>query len=372
MKIGLLHTTFPPDVNAGAELQTQQVAAVMAARGHEVTVFTRRFNGRPFVQQQDGYTIHRRRALPLPKARMAWDVISAVHQIRRHTPRLDVLLCYQTLSSGYVGTVAQSLLGIPAVVSIRGDVEYRLDLSLANRRLAPGVYRKAARIIVQSPRILQDLQDQLARAGRQSLFEVIRPKVAVIPNGVHLRFGPPARGDKIVYVGRLIRGKGVADLLQALRSLPDAPAVIVGDGPERPRLEEMAAGLPVEFVGKVAPQEVAGYLQQARLLVLPSYLEGLPNVILEAMAQGVPVVTTRTGGMPDVVRHEETGLLFEPGQVEQLVQHLRRLRADDALWQRCSAHGQEAVREYGWDAVAPRMEELLQEAVRSHGERRSA
>jgi glycosyltransferase involved in cell wall biosynthesis len=275
-----------------------------------------------------------------------------------------VLLCYQTLNSGFIGAVGQSVFGIPAIVYVRGNTEYRLDLSLTNRLLAPRIYRRVQRVIVQSPRIQSDLRAQFEAAGLGEAYQGISPKVTVLPNGIELKDIRRSVGTKIVYVGRLIEGKGVSDLLSAVKNIPGAEALIVGDGPQREELVSLAEGLPVVFAGRVEPGRVADYLKDARLLVLPSRLgDGLPNVILEAMSCGVPVVTTNTAGMPDVVKHEETGLLYHPGNVPELTGCIRRLLHDDVLWEALGERSLEAVRSYSWDVIAPQIEQLLGEAI---------
>lgn len=360
MNIGLLIGRFPPDLIGGAELQTKQLATELARRGHDVTIFTRRYSGRPYRQRQDGYLIRRRNELPVPGLRMVWDTIPALCHIASHRPRLQVLLCYQTLNSGLIGVIAQSLFGIPAVLSVRGNREYRLHDSMTNRLLVPAIYRRARYLVVQSSRILDDLHTQLRSAGQTTLSDQLQHKTAVIPNGIRVPSSVRSSGAKILYVGRLIKDKGVADLVLAMKHLPGAEALIVGDGPERERLESLAEGMPVTFVGQVMPSAVADHLEQARALVLPSYQgDGLPNVILEAMASGAPVIATHTAGIPDLVRHEETGFLFEPGDIQQMVFYVDRVLRDDDLWRSLGERGLETARAYSWDVITPRIEQLL-------------
>jgi glycosyltransferase involved in cell wall biosynthesis len=368
MNIGILITQF--DLANGAELQTKHVAAELATRGHDVTVFTRRFHGRPKTQRQNGYHIRRRWYLPIPMVRMLWDTLPALIDIGRQRPRLDVLLCYQTLNSGFIGAFAQTLLGIPSVVSIRGDNEYRLNDSLKNRLLAPGIYRRASQVLVQSQRILEDMQEQLQSADRSELFDSIKPKLGVVRNGISLSDKVRAKGNEIVFVGRLIKGKGTADLISAAKILPGIEVTIVGDGPERERLQQMAKGLPIRFVGRVDHDEVANYLKRARLLVLPSHAgDGLPNVILEAMSFGLPVISTRTAGIPDVVLHQKTGLLFNPGDVQELAKHIGLLLEDDDLHAKMADQASNMAQSYSWDAVTPQIERVLQAAIESHSSR---
>lgn len=360
MNIGLLISSFPPDVCNGAELQLKQLAFELAQRGHGVTVYTRRFCGKPLVEHRDGYQIRRRRVLPLSALRMIWDTLVTVRDVAASKPRPDVLLCYQTVNSGLIGVLAQSLLGIPAIVSIRGSREYRLSLYWANRLVVPFVYRRARRMVVQTRCMLQDLGAQLAGAGKADLVASIKSKVSIIPNGINLPHRDRSTGTKIMYVGRLIRNKGVSDLLQAMQQIPEAEAVIVGEGPERKNLAALADGLRVTFLGSVPPNEVTNHLRQARMLVHPSHLgDGLPNSILEAMSCGVPVIATRTSGMPDVVQHDATGFLFEPGDVEQLSRYIELLRTDDEMWRRMGVRSLEVVQQYSWENVVPQIEQLL-------------
>ena len=348
----------------GAERQTEQVARELARRGHDVTIFTRRYRNQPFAERKDDYRIKRRRELPLPAVRMVWDTLAGLWHIARHRPKVDVLLCYQTLNSGLIGAIAQSVLGIPAILSVRGTDEYRLDFSMTNRVLVPRIYRQVKHVVVQSPRILKDLHAQWKKSGKSNLYQTISSKLSVIPNGVGLTNLKQVNGSKVVYVGRLIKDKGVADLILALKQLRDVHAVIVGDGPDRQRLEQIAHGLPIAFAGRVQPSAIPSYLNQARMMVLPSHHgDGMPNVILEAMTCGVPVVTTRTSAMPDLIRHEENGLLFEPGDVRQLAQHIGRLNHDHDLWSRLGKRSLEVAKTYSWDNVTPQIEELLTKTV---------
>jgi glycosyltransferase involved in cell wall biosynthesis len=358
VNVGILIGRFPPEFIGGAELQVQQLAAELARRGHTTVVFTRRYSGRPRQEWQDGYLICRRDELPVPRIRMAWDTFPALVDIARQRPQ--VLLCYQTLNSGLIGVVAQSLLGIPAIVSIRGNREYRLRGSTRNRLLVPAIYRRARCLIVQSPHILDDLHEQLRLAGQAGLSRQLQNKTRVIPNGVRLPSDIEPNGALVLYVGRLIKNKGVADLLLALKQIPEAEGLIVGDGPDRGRLESLAQGMRVTFTGRVMPSAIPDYVKQARILVLPSHLgDGLPNVILEAMACGVPVVATRTAGIPDLVRHEQTGFLFEPGDIHQMSTYIGYLLKDNQAWKDMSKRSLQQVVSYSWNAVVPQIEELL-------------
>lgn len=364
MNVGILVSGFPPEVLGGAELQAQQTAEQLAQRGHQVTVFTRSSGFYSSRVEQSGYTVNPRRVLPVKGARMIWDIVSALWDIVRCRPRPEVVLCYEFFISGLIGVIAQTLLGIPAAVSIRGNGEYRLYTGMDTRLFAPFVFKRAKCIIVQTPRMLDDLYAQLQMGGKTDLSETVRAKTRVVPNGIHLPPPERAEGSKVIYVGRLVPRKGVADLIAAMKQLPQAELLVVGGGSDRTRLEMLAEGSPVTFVGRVPHDAIADYLRQARVLVLPSYLgDGFPNVIMEAMSCGVPVVATNTAGIPDIVSHGETGYLYEPGDIRQMVIYISRLLADDELHRKFGEQSLQQVQSYSWSIVAPQIEQLLSECI---------
>jgi glycosyltransferase involved in cell wall biosynthesis len=142
------------------------------------------------------------------------------------------------------------------------------------------------------------------------------------------RYAPPAaaKGKRLLFVGRLASVKGVPVLLSALQSLkerhPEMRCTLIGDGPERARLKararEMGLDGMTEFAGYKSQTEVAEALAQSDLFVLPSFAEGVPVVLMEAMAAGVPVVTTHVAGIPELVRDGVHGILAHPGDPASL------------------------------------------------------
>src|SRR5215218_1283161 len=140
-----------------------------------------------------------------------------------------------------------------------------------------------------------------------------------------------ARGRHVLYAGRLSHEKGVADAVAACR-VAGLPLVVAGDGPIAGELRERASGADVRFVGRVVAEELAGLRRDAAVAVVPSrYAEILPLAALEAMAAGVPVVASRSGGLAELVPEEG---LFPPGDVDALAGRLRRLWCDAAAGER--------------------------------------
>jgi len=163
--------------------------------------------------------------------------------------------------------------------------------------------------------------------------------------------GPEHTGLRALFVGRLAAVKGVPILIEAMaqlaRTYPDLTLRLVGDGPDRKTLEAEVSrrGLQdrVVFLGYRSQAEVAAELAQTDVFVLPSFAEGVPVVLMEAMAAQVPVLTTRIAGVPELVEDGVTGRLVPPGNVAAFAQVLDAMLSDSALRARYGAAGREKV-----------------------------
>jgi glycosyltransferase involved in cell wall biosynthesis len=193
-----------------------------------------------------------------------------------------------------------------------------------------------------------------------------------IPNGVDtMRFMPtgpyPGLRDRIVCVGRLTRIKGIDVLLEAFGQLRREGSGlrldIYGDGPEKERLmmaaDDLGLAGAVVFHGQIGTVEAV--FEHARVLVQPSLAEGMSNVILEAMAAGLPVVATRTGAAGDIIRDGVSGLLIDPGSARQIHDAVQRLLCDESLAESIGRQARAAVEAaYSIERVAGNYLELYQ------------
>jgi glycosyltransferase involved in cell wall biosynthesis len=173
-------------------------------------------------------------------------------------------------------------------------------------------------------------------------------------------FVPRTRGfnvnDPLLFVGRLVRNKGLHELLAAMRILQGAghrlPLRVIGDGPERKLLETYSRqhGLNVSFEGTRPPLEVAAAMRTARVLIAPSLplpngvSEGLNLTALEAQASGTPVVAYGTGGLPEAVAGDSTGLIARIGDTHALAAGIEQLATAEPLWNRMSVASVARVR----------------------------
>jgi colanic acid/amylovoran biosynthesis glycosyltransferase len=183
----------------------------------------------------------------------------------------------------------------------------------------------------------------------------------------------PARAEpEILCVGRLVHRKGQSLLIEACAALLQRGIAVrltlVGDGPKRAELETLAEALGVRervtFAGSVGHDDILPRFRAADVFCLPSFSEGVPVVLMEAMAQSVPVVTTQVMGIPELVQDEHSGLLVAPGRVDLLTEALARLVQDRTLSERLGAAGRAKVlAEFDVNGSARRLSAVLVETL---------
>jgi glycosyltransferase involved in cell wall biosynthesis len=251
-------------------------------------------------------------------------------------------------------------LGRPVLVHLHsgGFPRFYEECGPWRRRLIRFVLDRAAALVVLSP----------AWHGMLAAMTDNR-RVAVVGNFVEPAAEPrtqTARKRQVLFLGRLTRDKGFYDLLEAAvplcRLFPDLEIACGGDGDvyaAADRIRTLGLDGRVRLLGWVRGEEKERWLRQACVLALPSYVEGIPLCVLEAMAHGVPVVASRVGGIPEVVEDGRAGLLFEAGDVESLRRHLWLLLRDPDTRGWMGANARRRVRaRYSAAAVLPALERL--------------
>jgi glycosyltransferase involved in cell wall biosynthesis len=218
--------------------------------------------------------------------------------------------------------------GRPFIVTLHGS-----DVRLAGR--IPGARAAMASVLRQATTVTAVSSYLAAEAA--AAMGVARTTILLTPMPLALGIGadPDQARAGAIFVGRLTRQKGVHDLLEALAMLKRdgrlMDLTVVGDGPERGNLKAQARalGLNVTFTGFVAPDLVGDHLRDKRVFVLPALDEGLGLVVAEALTQGVPVVATRSGGIPDLFVDPEAGMLVPPSLPGALADAIRVVASDD-------------------------------------------
>ncbi len=197
----------------------------------------------------------------------------------------------------------------------------------------------------------------------------------LIPNGIRVKELQSAHAQRvpgrILFIGRLEKMKGVYVLISAFKDVaarhPDATLRIVGDGSQRQVLEQHAKDLGVSdrvtFVGAVPHDRVAEEYAAAEIFCGLSRSEALGNVFLEAQAAGCAVIGTTVGGIPDIVKDGETGLLVAPGSFAEAAGAIEQLLTDKALRERLATAGKAHAAAYDWDSIAERYGALYDELI---------
>jgi glycosyltransferase involved in cell wall biosynthesis len=191
-------------------------------------------------------------------------------------------------------------------------------------------------------------------------------QIAVVPNPAYVSeaAADPSAGEYVAFAGRISPEKGIDTLLAAAAQLPEVPFKVAGDGPA---FSEMKAKAPqnVEFLGRLGPDELGEFYNRSRMLVVPSvWYEQFPMVVLEAMGRAMPVIGSRIGGLPEIIKEGLTGSTFEPGNPGDLARQVRYLWDDPQLCRRMGIAGQqEVMREYTEDAYFHNLMAVYQAAI---------
>lgn len=209
-------------------------------------------------------------------------------------------------------------------------------------------------------------RSQLMSLCEPELWERLHVVHCGIPMERFTRSGAGDRGEQtgILCIGRLVPEKGQAVLLEAVAQLAErgrrVAVTLAGEGPSRPALERMAGRLGIAsqttFLGAVGQEQIRDLYESASIFCLPSFAEGVPCVLMEAMAMELPVLSTRITGIPELIDDTHNGLLVAPGRVDELAGAIERLIADPSRARELGVRGRETVaREFDVEHTAEQL-----------------
>jgi glycosyltransferase involved in cell wall biosynthesis len=296
--------------------------------------------------------------------------------------KFDLVHAHWSIPQGLTALFLRKLFGIPCVISLHGSDVFGLGAPLGRSLNAKVIFGSdgCAANSVATAKIARKL------SGRED--------IQIIPMGVDVEFFRQTAGREalqrglgreaktILYAGRLIEWKGVEYLIKALPEVianhPQAKLVVVGSGPCKKDLVTVTERLnlqdKVTFHDTVPQEELARYYSAARVFVLPSIVneggvtEGLGVVLLEAMASRVPVIGSAIGGIPDIIRDQETGLLVRQKDPGDLAEKINRVLTDEELRHRLVKRGYDFVRErFSWSGVAKSYLDLFRSVLKAKG-----
>ncbi len=285
---------------------------------------------------------------------------------RHHLSPYDFCFAWSAVPAGGIALALRRLAGLRYLVRVCGpDIPgFEQRYAVVYPVLSPvirAVWRGAAIVVAKSER-----EAEMIRAVDS------RVEVSLVANGVDLATFQPAGAIpddgplRLLCVARLIERKGQHHLIEAVKRLTnsgiDVTLDLVGTGDAQAANEAQARALGIEdlvrFVGYVRREEIAAHYAAAHVFVLPSYNEGMSVATLEAMATGLPVVITHTGGA-ELVEDGINGLTFARADVDTLATHIRRLVTDRALARRMGAASRARAAGFSWDAAVQRYLEMF-------------
>ena len=293
----------------------------------------------------------------------------------------DLVHVHWVVPNGPIGARIASRHGLPLVVSLHGS-----DISVSERsrpigRVTRWSLSRTAAVTAPSG----DLLERAERLGARGILERVQYGADAaafdvpreVAEATRRRLGLEDQHVVVTGVGRLIPVKGFEYLVEAhaaaLASVPELRLVLVGEGDGRSGLEERVRALGVAdtvvLTGAAAPSEIPAYMSAADVVAVPSvrhggYVDGLPNVALEAMAAGKPLVGSNVGGLPELVREGVNGLLVPEKDAGALADALVALARDAELRTRLGANGRSEIREErSWEAVGRRFVEVYERVL---------
>ena len=373
MRVVVVSGIWPPDPGGPAS-HAPALADFLAGRGHGVEVVTTA-DLEPAARPYEVSWAPRRS--PLRHVR-------AARLVRRSARRADVVYATSMIRRAAIGS---RLARRPLVVKLVSDEVFeresrsgrflgtldefqragggpRIRFLRATRNAA---LRGARHVFCPSAYLRDVALGWRVDPERVSVLPNPAPAIRVLPSREELRAELGFDGSTLVFAGRLGPQKALGLALASLVDVPGVALVVAGDGPERAPLEARSAELGVagrvRFLGSVPRDTVLRLFRAADASVLPSAWENFPHTVVESLAVGCPVIATAVGGVPEVVRDGENGLLVPPNDRVALAGAISRYLSDAELRARLSAAAPGSVAAYSEEAVFTRIESELEQAA---------
>ena len=295
---------------------------------------------------------------------MAVSVLPTILKLRKNGYRFDAIDAHYFYPDGVAAALLSKWLKIPLVITARGT-----DLNLiADYRIPKKWIKWAANKASHLITVSTALKNRLLALGVPS------EKISVLRNGVDLElFRPPEdknvlrakfdiKGKTLISVGNLVTLKGHDLIIEAIKDSPDFSLLIVGGGPEESKLkllvEKYQMQNRVRFIERQTQTDLKDWYGAADILVLASSREGWPNVILEALACGTPVVATAVGGSPEIIGGTEIGILCKR-EVGALRDAIIEMDETECLSKHCRAHAMQ----HGWESTSKGQRKIFESTI---------
>ncbi len=366
MKIVHVATNFYPHIG-GIENFCYGLSKKLAERGYDVEIITSRLDKNwPSIEEKEGFKIIR--CPSLGNLLNVNPLTFIINKLIKAKPDVIHTHSHMYFTSNQVALLKR-FNNVPNLLHLHGNIDYSLPKNDFKTylffQIKNKIYdRTLGKWTVQGA-------DKIASVSKIDMKNAIRlwnldsDKVCWVPNAIDIN---SFKGNKsndnlnVVFIGRLEPWKGVHTFIEAARMLlkvrDDVTFTLVGDGSLRNYVENISNDR-IKVLGQVPYNQIPNILSNASVLVLPSYMEGLPTVILEALASEVPVVASNIGGIPEIVIDNETGFLFPTGNTKIFANRIMNLLDDENARNKMGRNGLDLVKKfYTWDKVVTRTEKI--------------
>lgn len=368
MKIAIISPRFPPKWIAGTELASYYIAKGLASKGNEVHIITSWDDGMLETTHENGFAIHR---IKYSKIRFISFFSFSIKCFRLILTLDPDIVHSQGAGTGFPGILMKYIKKKPCIVWAQGsDIYYAVNLM---KLITFIILNQTNQIIA----LTNDMELEIKKFANRD--------VLILPNGIDLGRFKQKRSDTyridnelksgqwlLLFVGTLRPVKGVSYLIQAMyilisKGYNNINLNIIGDGEDRKSLEDLVTRLGltknVTFIGHLSPEFVPYYMSLSDIFVLPSISEGFPLVILEAMASGLPIITTNVRGLPEIVIDHENGLMVKSKSPNDLADKILEIIHDDKLREEITKNNIQKSYSYSWEMITDRLYNIYLDTI---------
>ena len=373
LRVLMLNLEYPP-LGGGAAPVTRGLARALVGRGHQVDIVTMGYRGLPEIENDGGVQVFR---VPAARSRVelsyvhelatyVWSALRKANALSRAFA-YNICHCHFIVPTGIIPYLLSNAGSFPpyVITSHGSDIPgFNPDRFKLIHRITPPLLRRVLRrssgVIVPSAALQGMIREQFAHDV---------PALTRIPNGISLdQFTHQPKESRILVATRLFERKGVQHVISALADINAQGYLleVAGDGPSRGQLERQARqlGVPARFHGWLSQASLNPLYERSRIFVLASSSDNFPVSLLEAMTARCAVITTRSGGCPEVVG--DAGLVVEPGDARGLREALSRLVREPRFAEELGKRAARRVQEhFGWSSIASRHEDVYAEVIRA-------
>lgn len=371
MRVLFWNQVYLPNIG-GVEILTSRLARGLLAKGHEVAVVADHHSAKlAETEVLDGVTIHRlpfRRALgstgeaALSRIRLIYAITAAAVRIKQQFAP-DIIHVNMADGNALFHLRSASAWHCATIVTPQAALDHRAEGGSA---IAGALFDMADRVVAVS---------QASAANVAERSNIARSAIDVIHPGVPAEAFEPADTAEqpldrtFVFLGRLVPEKGAGALIEAIRNVPSASLIVIGDGPQRAQLEAMIEtnrlADRVSLAGRVSDETRRRLLSRSLAIIVPSLHQELFGMVaIEAALSGRPAIVSGVGGLSEAVVDGTTGLHVPPGDIAALADAMRRLIADPALTSRLARAARErALRLFNVDVMVERHERLYRQCL---------